>query len=329
MKKQDVQKGEIIIYKTSKNEVELKVRFKEESVWLRQDEIAKLFGKDRTVITRHINKIFQDKEIDKKSNVQKMHIANSDKPVSFYSLDVILAVGYRTNSSRAIHFRIWATKVLKKYLLKGYAVNQKRLLQSKNKFKELQEAVLFLQEKSRHKLLSGQEQEILSLLSNYAKTLTLLEKYDKEKLTRPKGKKSKVILDYDNCKDIITKLKKELIAKKEAGDIFGQEYEGRFNGILGSVYQTFGAKELYLSIEEKAAHLLYFIIKDHPFTDGNKRIGSFLFIYFLDKNNYLYKKSGEKKINDNALTALALLIAISDPKEKEKMIKIITNLLSA
>lgn len=329
MKKQDIQKGEIIIYKTSKNEVELKVRFKEESVWLRQDEIAKLFGKDRTVITRHINKIFQDKEIDKKSNVQKMHIANSDKPVSFYSLDVILAVGYRTNSSRAIHFRIWATKVLKKYLLKGYAVNQKRLLQSKNKFKELQEAVLFLQEKSRHKLLSGQEQEILSLLSNYAKTLTLLEKYDKEKLTRPKGKKSKFILDYDNCKDIIAKLKKELIAKKEAGDIFGQEYEGRFNGILGSVYQTFGAKELYLSIEEKAAHLLYFIIKDHPFTDGNKRIGSFLFIYFLDKNNYLYKKSGEKKINDNALTALALLIAISDPKEKEKMIKIITNLLSA
>ena len=242
MKKQDVQKGEIIIYKTSKNEVEFKVRFKEESVWLRQDEIAKLFGKDRTVITKHINKIFQDKEIDKKSNVQKMHIANSDKPVSFYSLDVILAVGYRTNSSRAIHFRIWATKVLKKYLLKGYAVNQKRLLQSKNKFKELQEAVLFLQEKSRHKLLSGQEQEILSLLSNYAKTLTLLEKYDKEKLTRPKGKKSKFILDYDNCKDIIAKLKKELIAKKEAGDIFGQEYEGKFNWILGSVYQTFGAK---------------------------------------------------------------------------------------
>lgn len=328
MKKQDIQKGEIIIYKTSKNEVELKVRFKEESVWLRQDEIAKLFGKDRTVITRHINKIFQDKEIDKKSNVQKMHIANSDKPVSFYSLDVILAVGYRTNSSRAIHFRIWATKVLKKYLLKGYAVNQKRLLQSKNKFKELQEAVLFLQEKSRHKLLSGQEQEILSLLSDYAKTLTLLEKYDKEKLTGPKGKKAKFILDYDNCKDIITKLKKELIAKKEAADIFGQEYKGRFNGILGSVYQTFGAKELYLSIEEKAAHLLYFIIKDHPFTDGNKRIGSFLFIYFLDKNNYLYKKSGEKKINDNAMTALALLIAVSDPKEKEQMIKIITNLLS-
>jgi death-on-curing family protein len=242
---------------------------------------------------------------------------------------MVISVGYRVNSKRATQFRVWATKVLKQHILQGYTINEKRFLEAREKFKELQEAVLFLREKSRHKLLSGQEQEILSLLSNYAKTLTLLEKYDKEKLIRPKGKKSKFILDYDNCKDIIAKLKKELIAKKEAGDIFGQEYKRRFNGILGSVYQTFGAKELYLSIEEKAAHLLYFIIKDHPFTDGNKRIGSFLFIYFLNKNNYLYKKSGEKKINDNALTALALLIAISDPKEKEKMIKIITNLLSA
>ena len=331
MKKQDVQKGEIIIYQTSKREAELHVRLKNETVLLTQAQIALLFESERSVITKHLRNIFTLKELDKNSVCAKIaHTASDGKTykTQFYNLDAIISVGYRVNSRQATQFRIWATKVLKKHLIKGYTINQKRLLQSKNKFKELREAVLFLQEKSRHKLLSGQEQEILSLLSNYAKTLTLLEKYDKEKLTRPKGKKSKFILDYDNCKDIITKLKKELIAKKEAGDIFGQEYEGKFNGILGSVYQTFGAKELYLSIEEKAAHILYFIIKDHPFTDGNKRIGSFLFIYFLDKNNYLYKKSGEKKINDNAMTALALLIAVSDPKEKEKMIKIITNLLS-
>jgi death-on-curing family protein len=331
MKKQAFQKGEIIIYKTSKNEVELKVRLEQETVWLDAHQMALVFDVNRPAVVKHINNIYRTGELGKKLTCSILEQVAADGKVrrmNLYNLDMIISVGYRVNSKRATQFRVWATTVLKKHLIKGYTINQKRLLQSKNKFKELQEAVLFLQEKSRHKLLSGQEQEILSLLSNYAKTLTLLEKYDKEKLTRPKGEKSKFILDYDNCKDIITKLKKELIAKKEAGDIFGQEYEGRFNGILGSVYQTFGAKELYLSIEEKAAHLLYFIIKDHPFTDGNKRIGSFLFIYFLDKNNYLYKKSGEKKINDNALTALALLIAVSDPREKEKMIKIITNLLS-
>ena len=147
--KNNFKKGEIIIYKTSKNEVELKVRFKNESVWLRQNEIALLFGKERSVITKHINKIFADKEIDKKTNVQKMHIPNSDKPVEFYSLDMILAVGYRANSSRAIHFRQWATKVLKQYLIKGYAINEKRLLEAQNKFNELREAVAFLQKQSK------------------------------------------------------------------------------------------------------------------------------------------------------------------------------------
>jgi len=236
MAKRDFKKGEIIIYKTSQNEVELKVRFEKESVWLRQNEIAVLFGKERSVITKHINKIFADKEIDKKSNVQKIHIPNSDRPVEFYSLVVILAVGYRANSSRAIHFRKWATKVLKQYLLQGYVVNKKRLLEAKNKFHEFQEAVLFLQKQSK--------------------------------------------------------------------------------------------KELYPAIEDKAAHLLYLTIKDHPFSDGNKRSAAFLFVCFLDKSNYLFKKYGERKINDNALTALALLVAESNPKEKETMIKIIKNLIA-
>ena len=314
MKDKEFKKGEIVIYKTSKNEVELQVRFEGKTVWLRQDEIAKLYGKERSVITKHINKIFADREVDKKSNVQFLHIANSDKPVAFYNLDVILAIGYRTNSSRAIQFRIWATNVLKNYLLKGYALNQKQLLEAK--------------EKSKHELLTGQEHEILNLLAKYSKTLTLLEQYDKEKLVLAEKGRAKFVLDYEQAQIIIKEVKKELIAKKEASDLFGLESGDRFKGILSAIYQTFDGKELYPSLEEKAAHLLYFIIKDHPFADGNKRIGSFLFIYFLDKNNYLYKDSGEKKINDNALTALALLMAVSDPKEKDKLIKIITNLLA-
>ena len=327
MKKDNFKKEKIIIYKTSKNEFDLKVRFENETVWLTQAEIGELFGKDRTVITKHIKNIFTDKEINFKSNVQKMHIANSDKPVEFYSLDVILAIGYRTNSARAIHFRIWATSVLKKYLLQGYAINEKRLLEAREKFQELQTTISFLQEKSKKELLSRQAGEILNLLSDYSKTLTILEQYDKGQLKESKGGKTKFVLKYDDCLKIIAELKKELIAKKEASDLFGNERDGSFEGIIKGLYQSFGGKELYPSIEDKASHLLYFIIKDHPFSDGNKRSAAFLFVYFLDKTNFLFKKSGERKINDNALAALALLVAESDPKEKETMVKIIKNLL--
>jgi len=320
-------KGEIIIYKPSKDEVELKVHLEEETVWLKQNEIADLFGRDRSVITKHINKIFRDKEIDKKSNVHFLHIANSDKPVAFYSLDVILAIGYRTNSSRAIHFRQWATKILKSYLLKGYVINQEELLEAKNKFNQLKETVGFLQKKSKTKLMKGQEQELLNLLADYSKTLTLLEKYDKNKLNKTKGRKSKFVLEYRVCLDIIFELKNNLIGKKEASDLFGNENNNKLESVVKNLYQTFSKKELYKNIEEKSANLLYLIIKDHPFIDGNKRIASFLFVYFLDRNNYLYKESGEKKINDNALTALALLIAESNPKEKDQMVALITQLI--
>jgi len=266
--------------------------------------------------------------VDKKSNVHFLHVANSDKPVAFYSLDIILAVGYRTNSADAIRFRKWATKILKRYLLKGYAVNQKRLLEAREKFKELQNAIAFLDSKAGKKQLRGQEKEILGLLAGYAKTLSILEQYDTGKLKKPKGRKAGFVLKCQDCQKIITQIKKELVAKKEAGIFFGSETSGEFEGIVENLYQTFGRKELYKTIEEKSAHLLYLTIKDHPFTDGNKRIGAFLFIYFLDKNNYLYRKTGERKINDNALAALALLIAESNPKEKDVLIKIIINLLS-
>ena len=319
--------NQIIIYSTKKGGVDVEVQVKNESIWLTQKQIAEIFGKERSVITKHINKIFSDNEVSRKSNVQKMHFAHSAKPVEMYSLDVILGVGYRTNSASAIRFRKWSTKILKKYLLEGYAINEKRLLEVKGKFNQLQQTITFLQKQSKKELLHGQEAEILSLLTDYSKTLSLLEKYDKGKLKSKAGKKSKFVLDYKTCTNIIVEVKKELMAKKEAGDLFGREKQEELEGIIKGLYQTFAKKELYKSIEDKSAHLLYFVIKDHPFIDGNKRIASFLFVYFLDKNNYLYRENGEKKINDNALTALALLVAESNPKEKDQMVDLIRQLL--
>jgi prophage maintenance system killer protein len=336
-KKEDFKKGEIIIYKTPKNEVELKVKLEKETIWLTQDQIAVLFGTQRPAITKHIKHIFESNELEEKvvSSILEQSTKHGaikgktqTKKVKFYNLDVIISVGYRVNSQRATHFRIWATKTLKQVLVKGYAMNEKRLLEAKNKFRELQEVILFLQNQSQKELLKGQEVEILNLLADYSKTLSLLEQYDKGKLNDKKGGISKFVLRHDDCLKIISELKKELIIKKEAGELFGQRRGGSFEGIIKGLYQTFAKKELYPTVEDKAAHLLYLIIKDHPFTDGNKRSAAFLFVYFLDRSSYLFKKTGERKINDNALTALALLIAESNPKEKETMIKIIKNLIT-
>jgi death-on-curing family protein len=333
MNQEELKKGEIIIYK-SKEGPKLEVRLEEETVWLTQKQIALLFDKGVPTINEHIKNIYKEGELQENSTIRKFRIVQKEgkrqveRDVDFYNLDVIISVGYRVKSFRGTQFRIWATKTLKEHLIKGYTINEQRLLQTKNTLKDLQEAIALLQEKAKHKLLVGQEQEILSLLSSYAKTLTLLEQYDEEKLALKKKGKGKFVLRWEEAQEIIKNIKQELTAKKEAGDLFGVDGSGKLQGILKGIYQTFNGKELYPSLEEKAAHLLYFIIKDHPFVDGNKRIASFLFIYFLDKNEYLYKPSGEKKINDNALTALALLIAISDPKDKDILIKIVTNLIS-
>jgi death-on-curing family protein len=307
------------------------VHLKEETVWLTQKQMAVLFDKGIPTINEHIKNIFKEGELKENAVIRKFRITAADRKTyetNFYNLDVIISVGYRVKSLRGTQFRIWATKTLKEHLVKGYTINEKRLLQARNQLQELQGAISFLQEKSKHELLAGQEQEILNLLAHYAKTLTLLEQYDKEKLSLIKKTKSGFVLKYQDAIKVIQVIKQELIAKGEASDLFGQENGEKFQGILGNIYQTFSKKELYPSLEEKAAHLLYFIIKDHPFVDGNKRIASFLFAYFLDRNDFLYRRTGEKKINDNALTALALLIAVSDPKEKDKLIKIITNVLA-
>jgi death-on-curing family protein len=333
MKQDNFKKGEIVIYK-SKEGPKLKVRLEEETVWLTQKQMALLFDKGIPTINEHIKNIYKEGELKKESTIRKFRIVQNEggrrveRDIDFYNLDVIISVGYRVKSLRGTQFRIWATKTLKEHLVKGYTINEKRLLQARDQLQELQGAISFLQEKSRHQLLAGQEQEIFNLLANYSKTFSILEQYDKEKLSIIKKTKCRFFLKYEDAINVIGKIKKELISKNEASHLFGQENGDKFKGILGAIYQTFGKKELYSSLEEKAAHLLYFIIKDHPFVDGNKRIASFLFVYFLEKNNFLYRNTGEKKINDNALTALALLIAVSNPKEKDKLIKIITNLLA-
>ena len=330
-KEEDISKGEIIIYHPKSGEIEIKVKLQKETIWLTQAQIASLFGIERSVITKHLRNVFNSKELNKNSVRAKIaHTAIDGKvyKTQFYNLDVVISVGYRVNSKKATQFRIWATRVLKQHILQGYTINERRLLETRSKFNELQDAIVFLKEKSKKKTPEGQEREILDLLGSYAKTLTILGQYDKRRVKKPKGKRAKFVLKYDSCRDIITLLKKNLMTEKKASGFFGIEPEGKFEGIAKNLYQTFDKKELYKTIEEKAANLLYLTIKDHPFIDGNKRIASFLFVYFLDKNDYLYRKNGEKKINDNALVALALLVAESDPQEKDILIKIVINLIN-
>lgn len=328
-KNKEIKRGEIVIYKSAKGP-EIEVKLEKETIWLTQEQISQLFGTQRPAITKHLQNIFKNGELNEKlvSSILE-HTASDGKTYKtrFYNLDAIVSIGYRVSSKRATQFRIWATNTLKKYLVRGYAINEKKLLVAKEKFTELQNAVSFLQKKSKHKLLTGQEREILDLLSQYSKSLSIFEKYDKGKLETIKKGELKFVLSYSECLKIIGSIKKDLAAKNEASEMFGSEVNSKFESIVKNIYQAFGGKELYRSVEEKAAHFLYFTIKDHPFIDGNKRIASFLFVYFLERNDYLYRENGERKINDNALVALALLIAVSDPKDKEVMIKIITNLI--
>jgi len=323
-------RGEAAVYQSKGGKARLDVKLEKETVWLAQKQIAELFDSERSVITKHLKNIFETKELKENSVCAIFaHTAEDGKTykTKFYNLAVIISVGYRVNSARATQFRIWATGVLKEHLVAGYTINQKRLLEQKDKLAELQKVIQMIQAKSQNLLLDGQAQELLNIISDYSSSLSLLNQYDEGKVTLIKSKKAKFILTYDSAITIINGVKNNLLAKKQASDFFGIQNSEQFKGIIGALYQSFGGKELYGSLEEKAANLLYLVIKDHPFVDGNKRIASIFFIYFLERNNFLRKASGEKKINDNALTALALLTAVSEAKEKEIIIKVITNLL--
>jgi death-on-curing family protein len=322
---------QIEIYQTKdkQTQVEVEVRFEGDTVWLTQEQLTQLFGRDRTVITKHINNVFKEGELDKKSNVQKMHIAKSDKPVTIYSLDVIISVGYRVKSKRGTQFRQWATQRLKDHLVQGYTLNEKRLQQVAQNMQQLEQAVKLIQQSGDSGELSTTEAKgLLDIITKYTQSFILLNQFDSNNL--PDNKLNENItyeIEYNEAVKAIAELKKQLIKKKEASRLFGNERDQGFESLLNSVIQTFGGEYLYKSIEEQAAHLLYFVIKNHPFTDGNKRIGAFLFVWFLEKNRHRFKKTGEVKINDNALVALALLVAQSNPGDKQIMIKLVINLI--
>jgi death-on-curing family protein len=314
---------DIEIYQTSDGQLQMEVQFEKDTVWLSQSQMTELFQRDRTVITKHISNIFREGELYEKSNVQKMHIANSDKPIVLYSLDVIISVGYRVKSKQGTQFRQWATQRLKDYLVKGYSLNQKRL-------EQLQQVVEVIQRSGGTESLQISEAKgLLEILGNYTQSFIILNQYDSHSLlTGSLNENITYEIQYEEATAAIVELKRQLIAKKEATELFGNQKDDSFQGVLGNIVQSFGGQYLYPSIEEQAANLLYFVIKNHPFSDGNKRIGAFLFVWFLEKNKHRFKSNGEVKINDNGLVALALLVAQSDPAEKELMIKLVINLIN-
>jgi len=334
---EEIKKGEIIIYKAPEGP-ELQVQMDGETVWLTRSQMAKLFDRDVNTIGEHIHLIYAEKELEQEETTLKQgKTGNSGialfKPNIYYNLDVIISVGYRVKSKHGTQFRVWATQRLRDYLLQGYVVNKNRLDQLKqehnSQLKELQQTVKLFQNVIEARRTEGYEKEFLNIIVDYANTWTVLHEYDEGKLgITDVSKKTARPLDHAEIQKTIARFKQRLAVKKEVSDLFGQEVGGKLEAVLGSIYQTYSGKELYPSLEEKAAHLLYFAIKDHPFVDGNKRIGCLLFLLFLIENNYLNNRKGERKVNDTALVALALLVAESKPIQKDVMVKLIVNLIN-
>jgi death-on-curing family protein len=320
--------SEVEIYRDKDNQTLVEVRFENDTVWLSQSQLSELFDTDRTSVLKHLQNIFKTGELGEKqtcakfAQVQKEGTKTVKREILHYNLDAIISVGYRVNSKRGTQFRQWATQRLKDHLVKGYSINQKRLDQ-------LQQTIQLIEKGGQVQTLSLSEAKgLLEIISNYTQSFILLNRFDNQTLQADQLSENITYeIDYKEALKAIAELKKQLIKKKEASELFGNQKDDSFAGILGNVVQSFDGEYLYKSIEEQAAHLLYFTIKNHPFTDGNKRIGAFLFIWFLEKNKHRFKKSGELKINDNALVALALLVAQGNPADKEMMIKLVVNLI--
>jgi len=312
-----------IIYE-SYDYIDVQIDRKNETVWLNKNEIAGLFEIDRSGVSRHINNIFNQEELDKKSNVQKMHIPNSDRPVEFFNLDVILAVGYRANSAKASAFRRWVSVVLKKYLVDGYALNEKRLQEQKSKVAQLQNAIKLLNRSIEHQTDSLDTAKKLSaLMADFAAGLDLLDDYDNKALdTKGKTAKRAVVVTKEEFLTVIDKMKPAF-----ASAVFANPKDDSFDSSVNQIYQTFGGRDCYPTLEEKAAMLLYFVVKNHGFSDGNKRIGAACFLYFLDRNGLLYR-AGAPVIDNATLFALTILIAESKSEEMETMKQIVISILN-
>lgn len=312
---------EVVLFRSSDGAIALPVKFSADSVWLTQTQMAELFGKDRTVIGRHIKNAIQEGEIVPEVVCAKIAHATPHgamvgheqvQEVTIYNLEVIISVGYRVHSLRGVEFRRWATKVLKEYILQGYAINNQRL-------KQLGQAVEVMKRVS-NRLDANQ---VLDVVKSYSSALALLDGYDHQTIRKPAAKTKSVELSYEECRAFI-----DSMSFSEDSSLFGNEKDGSFKSALGAIYQSFGGKDLYPSAQEKAAHLLYFVTKNHAFSDGNKRIAAGVFLYFLRRNKLLLRKDGSKRIADHTLVALTVMIAESKPSEKEMMVNLVMNFLA-
>ena len=311
------QKTELVIFESQNSDIKLKVNVDNETVWLSQNQMTQLFDTTKQNISLHLNNIFKEGELDKNSSVkeyltvQKEGERQVSRNTKYYNLDVIISVGYRVKSQRGVEFRKWANKVLKEYIVKGYAVNNNRLNQLDKIVEIMQRTDNLLESK-----------QVLDVIEKYTKALNLLDDYDHQKILKPTGNKSTYVLSYEECKKVIENMK-----FSQRNDLFGNEKDDSFKSSINAIYQTFAGEEIYPSLEEKAGNLLYFITKNHSFSDGNKRIAATMFLYFLEKNNAL-TKNGQKVIDDDTLVAITIMIAESKPDEKDTMIKLIMNFLN-
>ena len=307
-----VNKNDIILFIDDEIELEVPITPEQETVWLTQEQMSVLFDTARSSIAYHIGKIFKEEELDKSTSVEIFDRSENtaSRPPMYYNLDVIISVGYRVKSKRGIAFRKWANSVLKEYIIKGDAVNHNRMTQVNEVIRVMKRVETSLDTK-----------QVLAVVERYSRALDLLDAYDHQNMARPSGSKANYILTYEECRKIIDDMK-----FSDSSSLFGNEKDDSFKGSIGAIYQSFAGGDLYPTLEEKAANLLYFVTKNHSFSDGNKRIAATMFLYFLDKNEVLFK-NGEKLIDDHTLVALTIMIAESNPEEKEMMISVIMNCL--
>lgn len=314
----------IFIYQTADGETTIDVKLEQETVWLSANQMALLFDRDAKTIRKHVNNVFSEGELPFESNTQKMRVPFSDKPVPFYSLDVVISVGYRVKSLRGTQFRIWANKVLKEYLVKGYAINDKVAAQ---KYEELSQLVAVLERtvKQQENLTGDEASALVKVVADYNYALDTLDRYDYQKLVvENTTNEERFHATYENAMQAIACMK----TKFGGSPLFANEKDDSFKSSIGQIYQTFGGEDLYPSVEEKAAMLLYLVTKNHSFSDGNKRIAASLFLWFMNNNGILYDCHGGKRIADNTLVAITLMIAESRTDEKDTMVKVVVNLIN-
>ncbi|NQT70207.1 MAG: virulence RhuM family protein [Desulfobacteraceae bacterium] len=319
--KTDGPRGEIVIYQAPDGGVEMEVRLEKETIWLNLNQIAVLFDRDKSVISRHLNKVFKDGELERKSVVAKYATTAADGKtyqVEYFNLDAIISVGYRVNSKRGTQFRIWATKILRDHIIQGYTVNERRL-------RELDKTVKLIAGVVEQRDLSGDEaRALLQVVSEYSHALDLLDDYDHQRVEAPDRTSDVIhILSYEEALRIVDRLR----GRFGESAVFGIEKDKSLASALGAVMQTFDGKDLYPGLEKKAAYLLYFLVKNHAFVDGNKRIAAALFLWFLERNGALYDPDGGRLISDAALVAMTLMIAESRPEEKDVLVRIVMHLL--